>query len=263
MDARPSTDNKTDFEDLILFAINYGQVSGPERVQGPVAASEDRLALSMPSRSAIGETFAVSLAFQGTGAVQGLSVQLAFDPATVEFLGVDRGALLDGQRAPATVLSARAGNVDVVTLGHGAGIRGSGELASARFRVKAAGDPSIHLERVSARDGRNTEVPLALASGVGGAALATTAIARVYPNPMREGVTVQWSLTRAGAAHLAIYDLAGRRVRMLAEGDFSAGVRSATWDGRNDLGQHVRAGFYALRLRAGGVTETRTLRMVP
>src|SRR6185295_2371876 len=78
VDARPTTDNEIQFEDLMMYAINFGQVSAPQARLAPMAAAADRLELRVPAAPAVGETFDVVLAFSGTGAVQGISAELAW-----------------------------------------------------------------------------------------------------------------------------------------------------------------------------------------
>ncbi|MEZ5065866.1 MAG: FlgD immunoglobulin-like domain containing protein [bacterium] len=82
----------------------------------------------------------------------------------------------------------------------------------------------------------------------------------IRPNPARGGrTTVAFQLHRGpGQAEIAIYDLAGRRVRRLVEGRFGDEVRTATWDGRDDAGSAVAAGIYFVRLTsASGEREVR------
>lgn len=100
VDGRPTTDNHIQFEDLILFAINYEQVSAPQRRPVASAATLDQLGIRVPALPAVGELVAVPLTFSGTGAVQGVSVQLAWDPAVLEFVDVQPGALLGLQNSP-------------------------------------------------------------------------------------------------------------------------------------------------------------------
>ena len=57
-----------------------------------------------------------------------------------------------------------------------------------------------------------------------------------------------------GTAHteVALYDLAGRRVRSIASGAFAPGTRAATWNGRDEGGHAVSGGIYFLRLTSAG-----------
>jgi flagellar hook assembly protein FlgD len=116
--------------------------------------------------------------------------------------------------------------------------------------------------RTSARDATGREVPI---SGTTSAPLASptpTALGRVYPNPVTDGMSVQLSLARSGRVSLGVYDLAGRRVRMLLDGDPGAGLHVIGWDGRGDDGRAVANGFYVVRLRTDGVSQSRTVRVL-
>jgi flagellar hook assembly protein FlgD len=49
-------------------------------------------------------------------------------------------------------------------------------------------------------------------------------------------------------ASLAIYDVLGRKVRRLADGDLPAGSTAIRWDGRDAAGSAARTGMYFARL---------------
>lgn len=83
-----------------------------------------------------------------------------------------------------------------------------------------------------------------------------------HPNPFSAGTTITFGLARAAEASLAVYDLAGRRVRSLAEGPRPAGRQEVWWDGRNDRGGSVASGIYFARLEAAGTTLTARLNLV-
>jgi flagellar hook assembly protein FlgD len=51
---------------------------------------------------------------------------------------------------------------------------------------------------------------------------------------------------------LAVYDLAGRRVRTVVRGPLAAGRHTFTWDGRTDGGRSLAAGIYMTRLTGAG-----------
>src|SRR5439155_4669697 len=147
------TDDHLNFEDLILFAINYGTVAAPHG--GPASVSTNQLVLHVPELPAIGETFTATLELAGAGNIQALSAHLGYDAAVVEPISVEGGALLADQALPATVLSSEPGDVDVALLGSGAGLEGHGEIARVTFRVKAAGAAAIRLAETLARDAEN------------------------------------------------------------------------------------------------------------
>lgn len=54
------------------------------------------------------------------------------------------------------------------------------------------------------------------------------------------------------SAELAIFDISGRRIRVLVKGDFAPGMSEARWDGRDSEGRACRAGVYFARLADRG-----------
>jgi glucose/arabinose dehydrogenase len=75
---------------------------------------------------------------------------------------------------------------------------------------------------------------------------------RAIPNPSSRSVDLAFTLSAPASVHLAIYDLGGRRIRRLLEGDAPAGDNGQNWDGLNDAGRAVPAGVYVARLEIGG-----------
>lgn len=75
-----------------------------------------------------------------------------------------------------------------------------------------------------------------------------TAQARLVaaPNPFRASTTLRFTATHAGPARVGVYDVGGRRVRVLHT-DGAAGERLAQWDGLDDGGARVRPGTYFVR----------------
>ena len=58
----------------------------------------------------------------------------------------------------------------------------------------------------------------------------------------------------AGNVTLKVYDISGREIATLLNGNFQAGSHSVTWDARE-----VPSGVYLCRLIAGEFNETRKL----
>jgi len=86
---------------------------------------------------------------------------------------------------------------------------------------------------------------------------------RATPNPVRSnGTAISFSLPSAGAAHVALFDVTGRRVRTLVDGEHAAGVHQVRWDARDEQGAPVAAGLYYVRLQADGRTQTHRIAVV-
>jgi len=80
------------------------------------------------------------------------------------------------------------------------------------------------------------------------------------PNPSFGPTTLRFTLPAAGRVRVAIHDLAGREVEVLADGSFTAGEHVVRWSGRTVAGANRRAGVYWARLQSP--LGTRSVRLV-
>jgi hypothetical protein len=265
MHSRPFTDSHVDFEDLIVFATNYGSVSSPAALIAGAdatlraASSLERVSLRAPSLVEQGDLFEALLDVSGSGRMQGLSAELAWDPSVAQLVETRSEGWLESQRA--VVWSSRAGAVDAALLGvRESGIAGSGTLARATFRALRTGDPAVRLARVQARDAANR--PLgdgALEHATQLAAPARTLLFAPSPNPASGPATLSFALAQAGPVELAIFSVDGRLVRTLARGPFEPGSHRFTWRGDDDDQRLVAPGVYFVRLLAQGRHHTKTI----
>jgi flagellar hook assembly protein FlgD len=70
---------------------------------------------------------------------------------------------------------------------------------------------------------------------------------------------IAFGLSAPGHVSLRIYDVAGRLVRMLAEGNRPAANYAEVWDGKDATGRTVASGIYFCRLDAGSFSQTRKM----
>jgi hypothetical protein len=78
------------------------------------------------------------------------------------------------------------------------------------------------------------------------------ALATIFPNPFNLRTTIAFELAEAAPIELAIFDLRGRRVRVMESGSRPSGRHQTTWDGQDDEGKAVPTGTYLCRLARGG-----------
>jgi subtilisin family serine protease len=79
------------------------------------------------------------------------------------------------------------------------------------------------------------------------------------PNPLGGGeARFEYAVPRATEVSLALFDLHGREVAVLAGGPHAAGRHQATWSGEVD-GRPAPSGVYFLRMRAAGISLTRRI----
>ena len=70
----------------------------------------------------------------------------------------------------------------------------------------------------------------------------------VVPNPFNPRTTVAYYVEKAGPVSVEVFDIRGRRVRILQQGDLPSGSHRVTWEGDDDRGSQVASGVYFLRL---------------
>jgi hypothetical protein len=78
-----------------------------------------------------------------------------------------------------------------------------------------------------------------------------------YPNPFNPSTTIRFDLPEATKVRLAVYDMLGREVAVLADGERPAGQYSL----RFDAGK-LSSGTYIYRLQTGNYVQTRKMMLV-
>lgn len=71
----------------------------------------------------------------------------------------------------------------------------------------------------------------------------------VFPNPFNAGTTVSFELNVSGNIEVAVFDVTGAPIRVLARESRPAGFHVVVWDGKNSSGQLVATGVYFVRLK--------------
>jgi hypothetical protein len=85
-------------------------------------------------------------------------------------------------------------------------------------------------------------------------------LAKSYPNPFNPQTTIELNLPASQHVRLAVYDVGGEMVTILADVVMQPGPHELTWDGRDNDGREMASGVYFYRLEAG--SEMRSGKMV-
>lgn len=91
---------------------------------------------------------------------------------------------------------------------------------------------------------------------------AVTLLERNRPNPFSGSTELAYQLAAAGRVTIALYNVAGQKVRTLVDREQLPGRYGLRWDGRDDRGRSVAAGVYVCRLAAPGTSQVRKLTVV-
>lgn len=79
------------------------------------------------------------------------------------------------------------------------------------------------------------------------------------PNPFPGATRVSFALERTGLVDVSVFDVRGRRVRMLEHGSLGAGLHVRPWDARDDAGRPLGPGVYLLRIQIPSRTDVQRL----
>ncbi|MGH2570245.1 MAG: FlgD immunoglobulin-like domain containing protein, partial [bacterium] len=82
------------------------------------------------------------------------------------------------------------------------------------------------------------------------------------PNPFRTSTTIRLSLARKERVLLTIYDVLGREVRTLVDGELAEGEHDVAWDGRDGHGELTSAGVYLYRLETGAGVRVKKMSLL-
>ncbi len=80
-----------------------------------------------------------------------------------------------------------------------------------------------------------------------------------FPNPFNPATTIKYATPHSGPVKLKIYNLAGRLVTTLVDGQKTAGFHTVMWNGTDHKGRGVASGAYYYRLQAEGFEQTRKM----
>lgn len=73
-----------------------------------------------------------------------------------------------------------------------------------------------------------------------------------WPNPFNASTTIAFDVSGTVPVHLVVYDVLGRRVRILHSGEtLTVGHYRTSWNGRDDEGRPAASGIYLYQLIAG------------
>jgi hypothetical protein len=262
VNSRPTTDNQIEFEDLVMFAINFEAATKPGRTL-PQTNVQELLTLVAPAQVAANHDYVAAISLAGSGGLQAISVRLTWNPAVVQPVLASGSAGLGSQGGIA--FSAVPGSLDAALLGpHAAGMAGA--IGTISFHAIADGDAEIEIQTIRARNATNQNVPVTTYMTVDAPTVSLlpkeTSFRGCYPNPVRGSGTFEFALARGGAVDLAIYSVDGRRVRTITSGTREPGVVQLPWDGRDDDGRILPAAVYYARLRTPHASFTRSVVLV-
>ena len=78
-----------------------------------------------------------------------------------------------------------------------------------------------------------------------------------YPNPFNPGTKIRFELPVSSNVKLVIYDVLGKEVETLIDGELSAGTYEPKWNA-----EKLSGGVYFYKLEAGGFVSTKKMVLI-
>jgi hypothetical protein len=244
----PLPDAWVEFEDLMIFAMNYGRVS-PRVVPFLPEESSKALSLELAELGASGERLVeIALRLEGNASeVKGLSTVLSYDSAELEFVGARLSSHMSSPLAPVFFWHGHddgSVQIDLAVLGTDVAVGGSGEVAVLTFRTLSDAY-GLEFEMASVRSADNEDL-VAGFEGIASKPEVPTSFRLVgnLPNPFNPVTKIAYEMPHEADVAIRIYDVSGRLVRTLIDQVMEPGRHEAVWNGRNETGEPVGSGVY-------------------
>jgi len=270
----PLTDNKIDFEDLVIFAMNYMVVGNLRTVSGSSgkAVSGD-LGLSLTKSTdnwILGNEFDVKVSLvNNPDTVKSIHFILPYDSLQLKVVDVKRSYQLIDSAQSVFFYGKDVGyevDVSLAILGANTSIVGSGEIAIITFEILEQEEPVLAFSLVDLRDNRG--FPLEIEEEEDPEHHTTPEVPKDYglnqnyPNPFNASTQINYQLTQPGEVSLKIYNIKGELVCDLVDGYYPAGYHRVVWDGKNREGIMVSSGIYFYKIVSEDFAETKKMMLI-
>jgi len=84
-----------------------------------------------------------------------------------------------------------------------------------------------------------------------------------YPNPFNPTTIIPYSIDKTFEVQITVFNLLGQKIKTLVDGEQKAGVYRIGWDGKDESGNQVPSGIYFFQMKAGSITQTKKMILVP
>jgi hypothetical protein len=262
----PEPDDSVEFEDAMIFAMNYGVVTARVVPFLPEEYNPVQLALTLNERGVAGDEVEVAMTLEGnSGDVKGMSAEVAYDPSELEFVSARLSADMSSPLADVFFWSGSQDGrvmVDALVLGTDVTIGGCGDVAVLTFRMVGEGY-SLGIESARIRNADNVELDAKLGDLESGGDLPMAfRLVGNTPNPFNPVTKIAYHVPHESDVTIRIYDVSGRVVATLVDGVSEPGRHVAVWNGKNDRGEAVGSGVYFCTMEAPEFQDSRKMTLL-
>ncbi len=144
---------------------------------------------------------------------------------------------------------------------------GPAPAATAAFKGASGSTGQLEAVTLFAYDSKGARIETKVVTDIeeSGTLPGIFALYQNYPNPFNPrlgATTIRYDVPKPSQFSLSIFDVTGRRVVTLVDGNQAAGSHNVEWDGKDAVGRQVAAGLYLVRLLADDFGASRTMMLV-
>jgi len=80
-----------------------------------------------------------------------------------------------------------------------------------------------------------------------------------HPNPFNNETIIKYTLSKSSHVSLVIYNILGQKVRTLVNEHQRPGVKTVSWDGKDEKGKGLSSGIYLYKLKSREIIQTKRM----
>jgi len=262
----PMPDGLTDFEDLVIFGMNYDEhscgfaaagQSRPSMESSPASARPVKMIADVPGSVRSGAEYTVVLraANDELAGIKAYHVILNYNHDVAELVKIEAGAMHSSVAEQFFFVDKTKTNIDITGAVFGAGVVFTGEeIARVTFKAKANGDLALTSDKLDLRDRSNGRIESSLAFNQSiGTLPAEFALAQNYPNPFNPTTSIELAIPTACDYTLTIYNITGQAVDVF-KGHSEPGYLKINWNAQN-----FASGIYLYKMVTDKFTDTKKM----
>ena len=80
-----------------------------------------------------------------------------------------------------------------------------------------------------------------------------TSFVKCHPNPTSNTASIRFSIPHKADISINVYDVSGKKISTVANGEFESGVHNISWNRKDEKGIRVPQGVYFIQLKSEGI----------
>lgn len=257
--SRPVPDDAIDFEDLMVFAMNYENTGIRNLKKSAIAKATGPVTLKLSILKGLIDIQVKVELENNDGFVKGLNIPLHFNQ-DLALYRVDKGELWGDEDFFMTQNNSSTCEINSAKLKDMV-IAGNGTVARLTFTI-SGDNPDLQISDAIARYADNTNIEVAYAyteieSNEFVEIPTEYKLHQNYPNPFNPSTTIRYDLKENGLVKISLFNITGQRIQTIFEGVKPAGYHSYIFEA-----DRITAGVYFYQIEVNQYKETHKMLII-